>query len=116
MKESNAPKNKVPRREFLANLLFCGAALSVAGLQSEYDLVARRNPEDEGWELPKDEPKKPPKEDWKLPDDLMDSPEPPPRKPPRPPVRGRVRPPQILGKVKPPPPGGVRPVRPTKKK
>ena len=50
----NDKKAKLPRREFLANLLFAGGVLSVCGLQDSYDIVARRDPKKDGWELPDD--------------------------------------------------------------
>jgi hypothetical protein len=106
---SQQGKKKLPRREFLANLLFAGGMLSVAGLQSEYDLVAKRDPKDDGWKLPEDWKENQEKEGWVLPDDLMDSPPNPPKPQPRPPKPvpqpdGGVRPP-IRGKVRPPAPG-----------
>lgn len=107
-------KSRLPRREFLANLLFAGGALTVCGLQTEYGLVAKRDPRQEGWELPDDLKESQPDtepEGWDLPDDLLDPPpvirNPPPR-PPQPPIEGRVQPPppaggmQIRGKVAPP--------------
>ena len=97
----------MPRREFLANLLFAGTAISVVGLQSEYDLVARKDPKDEGWKLPEDWKDSDETEGWELPDDLMQNPNPPKPEPhphPRPEPAGGVRPPHIRGKVKPPPP------------
>jgi hypothetical protein len=103
---SSNSKSRLPRREFLANLLFCGGALSVAALQSEFGILAQTDPKDEGWELPEDDKKKPDADDWDLPDDLLNSPEPPPQKPPeKPPViMGRKRPPALRGEVKQPPP------------
>lgn len=109
--------SKLPRREFLANLLFAGGVLSVGGLQSEYGLLAKRDPkkETDGWELPDDLKESRPKTEpdgWELPEDLMDPPpvirQPPPR--PQPPVRGRVCPPRPPGSLQvPPPDGGVKP-------
>jgi hypothetical protein len=101
----NNPKSRLPRREFLANLLFAGGILSVTALQSEYGVVASAGPKDEGWELPEDKRKDPPADGWELPDDLLDSPKPPSPKPPVPPeIMGRRRPPELKGEVKPPPP------------
>ena len=113
-------ESKLPRREFLANLLFCGTALSVTGLQSSYDLVARRDPKKDGWELPQDKKRPQPEDDgWELPEDLLetnDPPKPPPRPPqPRGSVRqpdGGVRLPEPPGKVMPTRPGDVAPPRP----
>ena len=117
-------ESKLPRREFLANLLFCGTALSVTGLQSSYDLVARRDPKKDGWELPEDKLKPRPEDDgWELPEDLLettDPPKPPPRPPrPHPHPQGRVRRPdggvrlpEPPGKVTPPPSGDVQPRKP----
>lgn len=106
----NEKKAKLPRREFLANLLFAGGVLSVCGLRDSYDKVARREPKKDGWELPDDltESRSDDADDgWELPEDLMDSPPPviknPPRPvPPEPPIRGGVRPPQPDGGVRPP--------------
>jgi hypothetical protein len=99
-------KSKLPRREFLANLLFAGGALTVCGLQSEYGLLAKRDPKQDGWELPDDLKESQPDIDpdgWELPEDLLDPPpvirNPPPHPPPV--IEGRVRPPN--------PPGGVQP-------
>lgn len=107
MSESQKAVYRVPRREFLANLLFCGTALSVAGLQSNYDLVARRDPKEEGWEMPEDRKKKAPKDDgWELPEDLLNStPSRPPKPVPQP--QGGKKPPQVRGIVKPPDLGDV---------
>ncbi len=100
---SRIRNSKLPRREFLANLLFTGGLLSVASLQSEYGLLAKRDPKDEGWTLPEDWKESQQEEGWVLPEDLMDPPPQPPVEPPRPlpqpdggvrpPVRGRVQPP-----------------------
>ena len=106
----NDKKAKLPRREFLANLLFAGGVLSVCGLQESYDMVARRDPKKAGWELPDDLTESRPDDaddGWELPEDLMDSPPPviknPPRPvPPEPPIRGSVRPPQPDGGMRPP--------------
>lgn len=73
----NEKKSKLPRREFLANLLFAGGVLSVCGLQNSYDMVARRDPEKDGWELPDDLTQSRPNDaddGWELPEDFMDSP------------------------------------------
>lgn len=112
MNEKSSSK-KLPRREFLANLLFAGTALSVAGLQTEYDLVARKDPKEEGWKLPEDWKKSEQTDGWELPDDLLENsnqPEPPPHprpKPPPPQPPGGIRPPQIRGKYLPPADGDV---------
>lgn len=122
MSQEKKSNRKLPRREFLANLLFGGAALSVSGLQANYDLVARREPEkdskDDGWDLPDlNDEKKPQKDGWELPEDLLDSPDPPPTRPPRPipQPKGAMRPPTIRGKVAPPYPGDVEPLKPPSK-
>ena len=114
---SNPPQRKLPRREFLANLLFAGGAISVTSFQAEYGGIAL-DPKDDGWELPDDKGSSK-KDDWELPDDLLDSPEPKPnpkcpppqphpaggRRPPRPPQPpGGIRPPHIRGKVRSPEP------------
>ena len=95
MSNSNFPK-KLQRRKFLANLLFAGGALSVAALQGE--LLAQPNPEDEGWELPKD---------WNKPDlkpKPKQTPTPRPTKTPPPPLLGDVSLPNIEGRMRQPRP------------
>jgi hypothetical protein len=108
-KEPNRPAPKLPRREFLANLLFAGGALTVTALQKEYGLVARREADNkpadqkdprDGWELP-DEGTPSERDDWELPDDLLE-PSAAPRPEPRP--KGGMRPPSVRGKVEPPSP------------
>jgi hypothetical protein len=102
--EAKAEK-RLPRRQFLANILFTGGALTVVALQSEYGLADPSKPKDKGRELPKGKPQA--KDGWDLPDDLMDSPNPPPNPsptPPPPPPQGAMRPPQTRGRVKPPDP------------
>lgn len=105
----NEKRSKLPRREFLANLLFAGGVLSVCGLQNSYDMVARRDPEKDGWELPDDLTQSRPDDaddGWELPEDFMDSPptviKNPRPVPPEPPIKGSVRPPQPDGGVRPP--------------
>jgi len=111
MDNSKGPtEHRIQRREFLANLFFCGGVLTVSALQSEYGLLARRDPEEDGWELPKDEPPSEQETDWELPDDLLQTTPPPPE--PRP--DGGIRPPIIRGRVAPPKPNYPGDVAPPK--
>lgn len=120
MKENS----KLKRRQFLANLLFAGGALTVCGLQSqaalaaepkeksckEPDQIAQRDPKDDGWELPDDLYGKPKgnKDGWELPPDYK-NPNPKPQPQPRPQPRPQPYP-QPMGAVPAPQPdGGVRP-------
>lgn len=97
---------KLPRREFLANLLFAGGMLSVTALKNEYGLVAHRSPKDDGWELPDDDEKNPTTtpDGWELPEDLLEPTRPPKPPKPEPPPNGGIRPPQIRGRMRPPQP------------
>lgn len=84
MNENDLPKAseiRWQRRQFLANLLFAGGVVSLAGLQSAQ---AQTNPTD-GWTLP----------DLNTPSPRQ-TPKPPPKppKPPRPPLPGKPIPPQ----------------------
>ena len=98
----------LPRREFLANILFAGGALTLSSFQGELLAFTPADPK-EGWELPEDGESKQNDDGWSLPEDLLDSPkEPNPRcRPPRPrpcPLpypnpAGGPRPPHILGRV-----------------
>ena len=91
---------KKSRREFLANLLFTGVALTASSFQEKLEYLAATDPK-EGWELPDDLESNESADGWSLPEGLLDSPSPAPRpKCPRP--RPRPRP-------YPMPPGGVRP-------
>lgn len=96
------------RREFLANLLFAGGLLTVGGLQAQYPTVARKDPEKEGWQLPKDWKEKNEEDGWEIPDDLMQPTEPPapqpPPKPPEPMPNGGIRQPDPRGRYLPPKP------------
>lgn len=102
-------KRSLKRRQFLANLLFAGGAVSVAGIQASF--AEGQRPVEEGWDLP---------------DDLLeptDPPKPPPQPQPRPPrpdpqpdggmrvpqPRGEVQPPKLQGSVMVPPPTGEGP-------
>lgn len=93
-------KDRLKRREFIANILFAGGALSLASLDG---VVA--GPIEDGWELP---------DDWKNSAPPPKRPKPRPKPPkPRPPVDGGVRPPRPPGGIRPPQPRGiVRPPRP----
>ena len=88
------------RRQFLANILFCGGALSVASLTE--NILAQPDPK-EGWELPQDKRKKAQGEDWELPADWKDGgqkPQPQPSSTP-PPLEGDVEVP-LAGVPRPP--------------
>jgi hypothetical protein len=85
---------RLKRRQFLANLLFAGGALSLAGLQGAQ---AAEHPSD-GWTLP----------DLNKPDPKP-SPTPPP---PQPPIRGLRIPPKPLQPPQPPTAGVPVPVPP----
>ena len=113
MMSDDNPKHgyRMQRRQFLANLLFAGGALTLAGLQSA-----------EAAEAPTD--------GWTLPDlsqnDPKPSPTPPPQQPPKPPpqpptagvpvpaggVRPAPPPPQPKGAVAPPREGDPAPPKP----
>ena len=100
-------KSTMRRREFLANLLFASGALSVTGFQLQAE-TARKDPKDEGWQLPSDWKDNQEKDGWELPEDLFEGSDPPPNPPrppkPPPPRPGDVSPPHIRGKVAPPRP------------
>ena len=110
-KDNKSPvwRRSLKRRQFLANLLFAGGALSVVGLNAS--VAEPKHPETEGWTLPKDLTENI-GDGWVLPKDLKDPV--PPKKPPKPipqpepPLMGSVvqprpvRPPVIRGKVAPP--------------
>lgn len=104
---------RLKRRDFLANILFAGGALTLASLER-----ALAEPVPEGWDLPENW-KNNPDPDWELPPDWKDPkpdrpqprpmphPRPRPRPRPTPPnPRGGVRPPHLKGVVKPPRPNG----------
>lgn len=88
--ENKPMQKKLRRREFIANLLFAGGALSLVTLQGK---IAANDPEDEGWQLPPD---------WNNPQPQK-TPRPRPTRTPEPIVRGRVAPP-LAGKPVAPPP------------
>lgn len=98
---------QLKRRDFLANILFAGGVLTLAGLEK-----ALAEPVPDGWELPKDW--KDSNSDWELPKDWK-NPQPKPEQPqprprprphphPRPQPPGGVRPPHMKGVVRPPRP------------
>lgn len=93
--DKSGRKKTLRRREFLANLLF-GGAVTVAGLQLEYPLVSRRDPEEDDWQVPDLNEKPATENGWDIPDDYLNNNPPapnppPPRKPPQPPVMGLPR-------------------------
>lgn len=80
-------QRKLPRREFLANLLFAGGFLTVTALDERYPLLCRKDPPESGWEMPDNRKRDRPEQDdgWVLPEDLLTNPDPPPSNPSPPP-------------------------------
>ena len=76
---------RLPRRQFLANLLFAGGMVTLSGLQSAQ---AQQNPTD----------------GWTLPDLNSPNPEPTPRPKPKPKPKKPEPHPPLPGRPKPPPP------------
>lgn len=104
MNEQPSRGSRIKRRQFLANLLFAGGVLTLAGLQSAQ---AAEHPTD----------------GWTLPDLSQTDPKASPTPPAEPPVRGRYVPappktpePPTAGVPipTPPPPGGITPPPPPK--
>lgn len=114
MQNDNPPLSQSPRmrrRQFLANLLFAGGALTFAGLQAAQ---AEEHPTD-GWTLP-DLSQTDPKPSPTPAPTPRGEPTPPPQPqgspPPNPPLPGKPAPPPPRGKVVLPPDGDYCPPKP----
>lgn len=99
----NEKTPKLRRREFLANLLFAGGALTVTSLQSQLGELAFEQKIEEGWELPEEI-----EDRLKRNPPLNPRPRPRPTKTPRPRPQPRPPRPQPKGSRTPPMPGGMR--------
>lgn len=116
MKDETTPTTngyRLKRRQFLANLLFAGGALSLSGLQAAH---AQQNPTD-GWTLPdlsQSDPKPTPTPPPTRGEPIPQPPPPPPpgTSTPPPPTPDRPAPPPPRGKVVLPPKGDYSPPKP----
>ena len=106
MKDKDSNPFRLRRRQFLANLLFAGGMVTLAGLQQAQ---AQQDPTD-GWTLP--DLNTPPTGPAPPPRRGDPAPPAPPSPPPRPVPPGKMIPPNPRGRVVTPPDGDFGPPKP----